>query len=112
RTHRNLAAEVHLAGSSVYERIKRLERDRIILGQSQHTDDAVLAARRSWAGSLVLVDARGTLAERLGRENVCGSRQVVATASRSISCWPFAPACTPGMAHASSSAPSSPIPTK
>lgn len=42
----------------------------VFVGQSQHTDDAVLAALRSWAGSLVLVDARGTLAERLGRKDV------------------------------------------
>ncbi len=42
----------------------------VFVGQSQHTDDAVLAALSSWPGTLVLVDARGTLAERLGRKDV------------------------------------------
>jgi hypothetical protein len=42
----------------------------VFVGQSQHTDDAVLAALGSWAGLLVLVDARGILAERLGRKDV------------------------------------------
>ncbi len=42
----------------------------VFLGQSAHTDDAVLGALGSWAGTLVLVDARGELSERLGREGV------------------------------------------
>jgi hypothetical protein len=42
----------------------------VFLGQSEHTDDAVLAALGSWPGTLVLVDGRGALAERLGREDV------------------------------------------
>ncbi len=42
----------------------------VFLGKPEHTDDAVLAALGSWAGLLVLVDARGTLAERLGRKDV------------------------------------------
>jgi hypothetical protein len=42
----------------------------VFLGKPEHTDDAVLAALRAWAGSLVLVDARGSIAERLGREDV------------------------------------------
>ncbi|UPT63823.1 MAG: hypothetical protein M0D54_04550 [Hyphomonadaceae bacterium JAD_PAG50586_4] len=53
-----------------YRTVRSNARACAFVGQSQHTDDAVLAALRSWAGSLVLVDARGTLAERLGRKDV------------------------------------------
>jgi hypothetical protein len=42
----------------------------VFLGQSQHTDDAVLAALGSWTGTQVLVDARGSLVEKLGRHGV------------------------------------------
>ncbi|HEX8902909.1 hypothetical protein [Vitreimonas sp.] len=42
----------------------------VFLGQTQHTDDAVLAALDSWTGTLVLVDARGGASQRLGREGV------------------------------------------
>jgi len=41
-----------------------------LIGKPEHTDDAVLAALASWRGTLVLVDARGHLAEKLGREDV------------------------------------------
>lgn len=53
-----------------YRTVRSNTRRCVFVGQSQHTDDAVLAALRSWAGTLVLVDARGALAERLGREDV------------------------------------------
>jgi len=53
-----------------YRTVRSDARRCVFVGQSQHTDDAVLAALRSWAGSLVLVDARGALAERLSREDV------------------------------------------
>ncbi len=53
-----------------YRTVRSDARTSVFLGQSEHTDDAVLAALRSWAGSLVLVDARGALAERLGRKDV------------------------------------------
>lgn len=42
----------------------------VFLGRSEHTDDAVLAALTSWPGTLMLVDARGYLSERLAREEV------------------------------------------
>ncbi|MCA8884982.1 MAG: hypothetical protein KDA35_00075 [Hyphomonadaceae bacterium] len=42
----------------------------VFLGQSAHTDDAVLGALGSWAGTLVLVDGRRKLSERLGRQGV------------------------------------------
>lgn len=42
----------------------------VFVGKPEHTDDAVLAALASWRGTLVLVDARGRLAEKLGREDV------------------------------------------
>ena len=41
-----------------------------VLGQSEHTDEAVLAALQSWPGTMVLVTSRGGLAERLGRVDV------------------------------------------
>lgn len=53
-----------------YRTVRSKTRTCVFVGQSRHTDDAILAALRSWTGSLVLVDARGTLAERLGREDV------------------------------------------
>lgn len=53
-----------------YRTVRSNTRWCVFVGQSQHTDDAVVAALRSWAGLLVLVDARGTLAERLGRKDV------------------------------------------
>jgi len=42
----------------------------VFVGKPEHTEDAVLAALASWRGTLVLVDARGRLAEKLGREDV------------------------------------------
>ncbi len=53
-----------------YRTVRSDARSCVFLGKREHTDDAVLAALRSWAGSLVLVDARGTLAERLGHKDV------------------------------------------
>ena len=53
-----------------YRTVRSDARSCVFLGNPEHTDDAVLAALSSWAGSLVLVDARGILAERLGREGV------------------------------------------
>lgn len=53
-----------------YRTVRSDARSCVFLGKPEHTDDAVLAALSSWAGSLVLVDARGILAERLGREGV------------------------------------------
>lgn len=53
-----------------YRTVRSEARACAFLGKPEHTDDAVLAALSSWAGSLVLVDARGTLAERIGRDSV------------------------------------------
>ncbi|MEQ1818580.1 MAG: hypothetical protein ABL871_08215 [Terricaulis sp.] len=53
-----------------YRTVRSDARTCVFLGKPEHTDDAVLAALASWAGTLVLVDARGTLAERLGRKDV------------------------------------------
>lgn len=55
---------------ATYRTVRSNTRACVFLGQSQHTDDAALAALSSWSGTLVLVDARGTLAERLGRKDV------------------------------------------
>lgn len=53
-----------------YRTVRSDARTCVFLGKPGHTDDAVLAALASWAGTLVLVDARETLAERLGRKDV------------------------------------------
>ncbi|MEZ5958638.1 MAG: hypothetical protein R3C27_15655 [Hyphomonadaceae bacterium] len=55
---------------ATYRTVRSDARTCVFLGKPEHTDDAVLAALASWAGTLVLVDARGTLAERLGRKDV------------------------------------------
>lgn len=53
-----------------YRTVRTTARACAVVGQSRHTDDAALAALSSWPGTLVLVDARGALAERLGRKDV------------------------------------------
>lgn len=53
-----------------YRTVRSNARACVFLGRAEHTDDAVLSALSSWTGSLVLIDARGTLAGRLGREGV------------------------------------------
>ena len=75
--HRGLLRDVGLALGAVRRhpwskhRIVRSDaRALAFLGQSEHTDEAVLAALQSWPGTMVLVTARGSLAERLGREGV------------------------------------------
>lgn len=42
----------------------------VFVGDPRYSDDAVRAALTSWRGTLVLVDARGDLADRLGRADV------------------------------------------
>lgn len=42
----------------------------LFLGEPTHTDDAFLAALASWPGTLVLVDARGEIADGLGRIDI------------------------------------------
>lgn len=61
---------VHRHAWAKYRTVRGDARTCLFVGQAQHTDDAVLATLGSWAGSLVLVDARGALAERLGRKDV------------------------------------------
>lgn len=53
-----------------YRTVRCDARTCVFLGKPEHTDDPVQAALASWAGMLILVDARGTLAERLGRKDV------------------------------------------
>lgn len=95
-----------------YRTVRSDARSCVFLGQPQHTDDAVLAALGSWAGSLVLVDARGAWRKDSAAKTFCGSRQVEATLPRSIPCSPFVTAFMPGGTHVSSQAPSSIIHTK
>lgn len=53
-----------------YQAVRSDSRAYAFIGQTQHTDHAVLAALASWSGTLVLVDARGHLSQRLGRGDV------------------------------------------
>jgi hypothetical protein len=53
-----------------YQAVRSDSRACAFIGQTQHTDHAVLAALGSWSGTLVLVDARGHLSQRLGRWDV------------------------------------------
>lgn len=52
-------------------RLLRSSADAVLfLGQPKHVDEPVQAALASWPGTVVLVDARGALAAKLGREEV------------------------------------------
>lgn len=42
----------------------------VFLGEPRHTDDALRAALASWHGPLVLIDARGEVADGIGRADV------------------------------------------
>jgi hypothetical protein len=42
----------------------------VFLGEPRHTDDALRAALASWHGPLVLIDARGEIADGIGRADV------------------------------------------
>jgi hypothetical protein len=53
-----------------YQAVRSDSRAYAFIGQTQHTDHAVLAALASWSGTLVLVDVRGHLSQRLGRGDV------------------------------------------
>ncbi len=53
-----------------YRVVRRAAGGCVFLGEPRHTDDALRAALTSWHGPLVLIDARGEIADGIGRANV------------------------------------------